>query len=152
LSQTESKYQQLLSELRLSEEQLNDVQSRMEVISAQIQEHINAGATMSNLKDEQGHEALFPIGAQIYIRGTIGDVSKVLIGLGAGITAERTIEQASADLQSRVANMQKIIGTLRDEYAKLADKVSKLRAELGDTAQQILKDREKSPDSKKLKT
>jgi prefoldin alpha subunit len=143
LSETESKYQQLLSELRSSEDQLNDVQSRVEIISAQIQEHINAGATMNNLRDEAGHEALIPIGAQIYIRGSISDTSKVLIGLGAGISVEKTVEQANADLQSRVANMQKIIGSLRDEYAKLAEKVSSLRAQLGDTAQQILKDRKK---------
>jgi prefoldin alpha subunit len=119
------------------------VQSRVEIISAQIQEHINAGATMNNLRDEAGHEALIPIGAQIYIRGSISDTSKVLIGLGAGISVEKTVEQANADLQSRVANMQKIIGSLRDEYAKLAEKVSSLRAQLGDTAQQILKDRKK---------
>lgn len=143
MSETESKYQQLLSELRSSEDQLNDVQSRVEIISAQIQEHINAGATMNNLRDEAGHEALIPIGAQIYIRGSISDTSKVLIGLGAGISVEKTVEQANADLQSRVANMQKIIGSLRDEYAKLAEKVSSLRAQLGDTAQQILKDRKK---------
>ncbi|WXG42708.1 MAG: prefoldin subunit alpha [Promethearchaeati archaeon SRVP18_Atabeyarchaeia-1] len=143
MSETEAKYQKLLSELRLSEDQLSDVQSRLEIISSQIQEHINAGATMNNLKDEQGREALIPIGAQVYIRGSVSDTSRVLIGLGAGISVEKTVDSANAELQSRIANMQKIIVSLRDEYAKLAEKVSTLRAQLGDTAQQILKDRDK---------
>jgi prefoldin alpha subunit len=98
---------------------------------------------MSNLKDEHDHEALIPIGAQIFLRGTVGDTSKVLIGLGAGISVEKTVEQASAELQSRVANMQKAIVNLRDDYSKLADKISSLRAQLGETAQQIMKDRKK---------
>ena len=143
VSETESKYQELLAEIRASEDQLNDIQSRIEIISAQIQEHMSAGATMNNLKDEAGHEALIPIGAQIYISGSVSDTSKVLIGLGAGISVEKTVEQANAELQSRVANMQKILVSLRDEYAKAAEKASGLRSQLGDTAQQILKDRKK---------
>jgi prefoldin alpha subunit len=143
VSETESKYQQLLAEIRISEDQLNDIQSRVEIISSQIQEHISAGATMNSLKDEAGHEALIPIGAQVYIRGSISDTSKVLIGLGAGISVEKTVEQANAELQARIANLQKILVSLRDEYAKLAEKASGLRAQLGDTAQQILKDRKK---------
>jgi prefoldin alpha subunit len=143
VSETESKYQELLSELRVSEDQLNDTQSRIEIISAQIQEHVNAGATMNSLKDEAGHEALIPIGAQVYVQGSVSDTSKVLIGLGAGISVEKTVEQANAELQSRVANLQKILVSLRDEYTKVAEKVSGLRAQLGETAQQILKDRKK---------
>jgi prefoldin alpha subunit len=143
LSETESKYQQLLSEERVLEDQLNDMQSRIEIITAQIQEHVNASVTMSNLKNDQGHEALIPIGAQIYIKGTISDTSKVLIGLGAGISVEKTVEQASADLEARVSNMQKLLTSLRDEYAKIAEKVNNLRSQLGETAQEILKDRKK---------
>jgi prefoldin alpha subunit len=143
LSETESKYSQLLSEERLLEEQLNDFQSRIEIISAQIQDHINASVTMNNLKNEQGRDALIPIGAQIYIRGTINDASKVLIGLGAGISVEKTVEQANADLEARVSNMQKLLASLRDEYAKTAERVNGLRSQLGETAQEILKDRKK---------
>jgi prefoldin alpha subunit len=143
LSETESKYQQLLSEERVLEDQLNDMQTRIEIITAQIQEHVNASVTMSNLKNEQGHDALIPIGAQIYIKGTINDTSKVLIGLGAGISVEKTAEQANADLEARVSNMQKLLASLRDEYAKIAEKVNNLRSQLGETAQEILKDRKK---------
>jgi prefoldin alpha subunit len=98
---------------------------------------------MSNLKNEQGHDALIPIGAQIYVKGTISDTSKVLIGLGAGISVEKTVEQASADLEARVSNMQKLLTSLRDEYTKIAEKVNSLRSQLGETAQEILKDRKK---------
>jgi prefoldin alpha subunit len=143
LSESESKYQQLLSEERVLEDQLNDMQSRIEIITAQIQEHVNASVTMSNLKNGQGHDALIPIGAQIYIKGTINDTSKVLIGLGAGISVEKTVEQASADLETRVSNMQKLLTNLRDEYAKVAERVNNLRSQLGETAQEILKDRKK---------
>lgn len=143
MSETESKYQQLLSEERVLEDQLNDMQTRIEIITAQIQEHVNASVTMSNLKNEQGHDALIPIGAQIYIKGTINDTSKVLIGLGAGISVEKTAEQANADLEARVSNMQKLLASLRDEYAKIAEKVNNLRSQLGETAQEILKDRKK---------
>jgi prefoldin alpha subunit len=145
LSETESKYSKLLSEERLLEEQLSDFQSRIEIISAQIQDHINASVTMNNLKNEQGHDALIPIGAQIYIRGTINDTSKVMIGLGAGISVEKTVEQASADLEAIVSNMQKLLAGLRDEYAKTADRVNTLRSQLGETAQQIVQDRKKQP-------
>lgn len=143
MSETESMYSKLLSEERLLEEQLNDLQSRIEIISAQVQEHINASITMNNLKNEQGHDALIPIGAQIYIRATINDTSKVLIGLGAGISVEKTVEQAGTDLEARVSNMQKLLTSLRDEYAKTAEKVNSLRSQLGETAQEILKDRKK---------
>jgi len=138
LSDTESKYSELLSELRYLEDQLNDMQSRIQIVSAQIQEHIGAGVTMNSLKEEQGRDALIPIGAQIFVRGSIADTSKVFIGLGAGISAEKTVEQASADLGSRVASMQKILADLRNDYLKLADRVSKLRSQLGEAAQQIL--------------
>nr|MDO8135889.1 prefoldin subunit alpha [Candidatus Njordarchaeum guaymaensis] len=139
MSDAESKYSELLSELRFLEDQLNDLQSRIHIVSAQVQEHIGAGVTMNSLKEEHGREALIPIGAQLFVRGSIADTSKVFIGLGAGISVEKTVEHASADLESRVASMQKILADLRNDYLKLADRVSKLRSQLGEAAQRILK-------------
>jgi prefoldin alpha subunit len=144
LSDAESKYNNLLSELRLLEEQLSDLQSRIQIVSVQVQEHIGAGMTMDNLKDEQGHEALIPIGAQLFVRGSITDTSKVFIGLGAGVSVEKSVPQARADLESRVASMQKILADLRNDYVKSAERVAKLRSQLGETAQQILAKRKES--------
>jgi prefoldin alpha subunit len=144
LSDVESKYNNLLSELRLLEEQLSDLQSRIQIVSVQVQEHIGAGMTMDNLKDEQGHEALIPIGAQLFVRGSITDTSKVFIGLGAGVSVEKSVPQARADLESRVASMQKILADLRNDYVKSAERVAKLRSQLGETAQQILAKRKES--------
>lgn len=144
MSDAESKYNNLLSELRLLEEQLSDLQSRIQIVSVQVQEHIGAGMTMDNLKDEQGHEALIPIGAQLFVRGSITDTSKVFIGLGAGVSVEKSVPQARADLESRVASMQKILADLRNDYVKSAERVAKLRSQLGETAQQILAKRKES--------
>lgn len=144
MSDVESKYNNLLSELRLLEEQLSDLQSRIQIVSVQVQEHIGAGMTMDNLKDEQGHEALIPIGAQLFVRGSITDTSKVFIGLGAGVSVEKSVPQARADLESRVASMQKILADLRNDYVKSAERVAKLRSQLGETAQQILAKRKES--------
>jgi prefoldin alpha subunit len=144
LSDAQSKYDELLDELRLLEEQLNYLQSRIQIISAQVQEHIGAAVTMKDLKEEQGRETLIPIGAQLFVRGSIADTSKVFIGLGAGVSVEKTVEQASADLESRVAGLQKVLADSRNDYMNLGDRINKLRSQLSEVAQQMLTEKKEA--------
>ena len=98
---------------------------RLEALSAVLRELIArteaylaelrlAGSTLEGLSGEEGAEMLVPIGAGSYVWARVGNVDKVVVGVGADVAIEMDIEKAKELIGERLAEAEKAL----NEYVR----------------------------------
>ncbi len=91
-------------------------------------------------KNKPGKEILVPLGSGSYIKGELKDTEKVLIGVGAGVSIEKTVEEAGKTLQEREKTLTKSREELQKKATELNDKILELNSQAEEL---IRKSREK---------
>jgi len=124
---------QLLVEIRLLEGSVRIIQSRHEVVQAALRETLIASSTLEGIKEKsKGTETLVPIGADSYVRAEILDSQKVIMGVGAGVSTEKKIEDSIAELKSREAELQKVRVSLQQQLSQTAARLEDDKARLNE--------------------
>jgi prefoldin alpha subunit len=99
---------QLAAEIRILEGSAGALQSRLDVVRAAISEFTLAHDTLDGLtKLTDGESVLVPVGAGSYIRMTIADSKKLIMGVGAGVAMERSVGSSVEELKSRLQELDK---------------------------------------------
>jgi len=124
---------QLLVEIRLLEGSARVIQSRYEVVQAALRETLIANSTLEGIKEKaKGTETLVPIGADSYVRAGISDSEKVIMGVGAGVSMEKKIDDSIAELKSREADLQKVKISLQQQLTQTVARLEDDRARLNE--------------------
>ncbi len=96
---------------------------QLELLELTLSEHTRAKETLEGLKEkEAGSKMLVPVGGGTMISGTLGDNSRVIVGVGAGVEMEMPIEKAISHHTSQ-------INRLNEEKAKISSKLKELETE-----------------------
>ena len=99
---------QLAAEIRILEGSAAALQSRSEIVRAAISEVTLAHNTLEGLKKlREGDDVLVPVGAGSYIRMTIADSRKLIMGVGAGAAMEKDVENSVEELKGRLLELDK---------------------------------------------
>lgn len=99
---------QLATEIRILEGSASALQSRLEIVRAAISEITLAHNTLEGLKKLQdGDAALVPVGAGSYVRMTIADSKKLVMGVGASTAMEKDVESSVEELKGRLQELDK---------------------------------------------
>jgi len=106
-------------ELRVLEGSVNLIQSRLNIIDNAIDEISMANTSLEGIKNSsKGSEILVPAGASSFVRATLSDVKKVIMGVGAGVSIEKTIEDSLTDLKNRQDELEKIKSSLQNQFGQ----------------------------------
>ena len=79
---------------------------------------------------EEGSESLVPLGAGCYGRGKLLEKGRVMVEVGAGIMAGKTLAEAAAIVKERKAEAERVGGKLQLEIQKVTDYMNKAAAEM----------------------
>jgi len=130
---------QLATEIRILEGSVNALQSRLEIVRGAISEITVAHDTIDGLKKLQdGDPVLVPVGAGSYIRMSIADSKKLVMGIGAGAAMEKNIESSVDDLKSRLQDLEKARTAIQQQLEQTLGRYQQDR----DTLEEILRQRE----------
>lgn len=114
----------LIVELRLLEGTANTLQSRLNFISAMQTELNYAKMTLEGLEKENEDVPLFvPIGGGSYIRAKLESAEKIIVGMGAGVSVEKSLSEAKETVGNRIAQLEKTRGTLQQQLTQVAQKM-----------------------------
>ncbi len=106
-------------ELRVLEGSVNLIQSRLNIIDNAIDEISIANTSLDGIKNSsKGSEVLVPAGASSFVRATLSDVKKVIMGVGAGVSIEKTIDNSITDLKNRQEELEKIKSSLQTQLSQ----------------------------------
>ena len=124
MSRREEEIRRALAELQALRELAESMRSRINVVESFINELKAAGEAIKAIRDVgENATILVPVGGDSFIRAKVEDISKVLVGVGAGVVLEKDVEDALNYLGERVAELEKISVDLRRRLAETLERI-----------------------------
>ena len=84
--------------------------------------------TLKNLKPET--EILVPLGSDSFVTAKLALQDRVIAGMGAGVAAERTVEEALRALETRMVEVGGVFRQAQAELEKIGERFEALRPEV----------------------
>lgn len=132
--------QKVSFEIRLLEETAEALQSRINMVDAAITDLIYANSTLEGLeKNKVGSELLIPIGGNSYIKANLDDPDTVIVGMGAGVSVEKTFQEAKEVIKKRLGGLEKTKESLEERFGQVVHKINEDRMELQEIASELRK-------------
>ena len=116
------------AELRFLEQTAEAIQSRINMVNAVITDLAYATMALEGLeKEKENSELLVPIGSNSYIKAKLENPDKVIVGMGAGVSVEKTLREAKEIVKKRQENLEKTRMSLQQQLAQVAERISEGR-------------------------
>jgi len=127
-SKTEDELRKLSVDMRILEQTAEAIQSRISMVNTLITDLTYASMALEGLeKEEKNSELLVPIGGNSYIKARLENPDKVIVGMGAGISVEKTSQEAKEIIKKRLENLEKTRMSLQQQLAQVAERLSEYR-------------------------
>ena len=124
-SKSEEELRRLTVEMRLLEQTAEALQSRANMINAVTTDLSYARMTLEGLeKESEKSELLVPIGGTSYVRARLENPDKIIVGMGAGVSVEKTREEAKGIIKKRLEDLEKTRASIQQQFAQVAEKIN----------------------------
>lgn len=118
-------HEQIMKEYELCRNQAGALQQNLEMIEGSLTELRATSNALEEIKGaKKDSEVLVPIGVDSFIKAKIIDPENVIVGIGADLAAKKTIDEARADIEARIADFEK---ARAEQTASLEQTISKLK-------------------------
>jgi len=122
---SEEELRRLTVEIRLLEQTAEALQSRANMINAVTTDLSYARMTLEGLeKESEKSELLVPIGGTSYVRAKLENPDKIIVGMGAGVSVEKTREEAKEIIKKRLEDLEKTRASIQQQFAQVAEKIN----------------------------
>lgn len=129
--QTEEELRRLSVEMRYLEQTAEVLQQRISMVNAAITDLTYANATLDGIeKEKESAEMLVPIGGSSYVKVKLADSSKVIVGMGSGVSIEKTLPDAKVALKERLEELEKSMNSAQQQFAQVAERINSSRGRL----------------------
>jgi prefoldin alpha subunit len=129
----DEEFQKSLVQLRVYEGSARALQARLEIVNAALNEFSLASTTLEGVKTQKSDEdALIPVGGGSYVRVKLSDISKIVMGVGAGVAVEKPIGESINEIKERIADLDKARTSLQEQLNQALIRVEENREKLGE--------------------
>ena len=126
-------FQKSLVQLRAYEGSARALQARLGMVNAALNEFSLASTTLEGVKTQKTDEdALIPVGGGSYVRVKLSDISKIVMGVGAGVAVEKPIEDSVNEIKERIADLDKARTSLQEQLSQALFRIEENRERLGE--------------------
>ena len=130
-AKAEEELRRLSMEMRYLEQTAEALQQRISMVNAAITDITYANMTLDGIeKEKENAELLVPIGGSSYVKVKLADTNKVIIGLGAGVSVEKTLPEAKATLKERLDELEKTMNAAQQQFSQVAERINSGRSRL----------------------
>jgi len=124
-SKDEEEVRKLTVELRLLEQTAKTLQQRISMLNAALTDLTYANLTLEGVeKEKENAEILVPIGGSSYVKMKLANPDKVIVGLGAAVSVEKTLPEAKTMLKERQGELEKTMLSAQQQFVQIADRVN----------------------------
>ena len=125
---SEEELRRLSVEIRFLEQTVEAIHSRINTVNAIITDLTYASMTLEGLeKENENAELLIPIGGNSYIKAKLESSDKIIVGMGAGISVEKTLQEAKEIIKKRLESLENTRASLQQQLAQVAEKIGEDR-------------------------
>ncbi len=123
--------QQQLAELsekhQVYQYQAESIAQQINMVKLTIKDVETALVTITALKDEpSGIETLVPIGFGSFVKANLVNTDTIVVGIGAGVSVEKKIEDAKSFLEKRRDELTKYYEQLNNTISKIAQELQNI--------------------------
>lgn len=120
---------------------MEEIQSRINMTHAALTELKVSSLTLDGLeKEKKGTELFVPIGGGSYVKAKLETSKTVVVGVGADVAIEKTVNEAKEELETRIAELEKtreslgqqlnqVYGRMQQNRTMMEEVTAKLRQE-----------------------
>jgi prefoldin alpha subunit len=127
----EEELRRLSVEMRYLEQTADTLQQRIGMVNAAITDLTYATMTLEGIGiEKENTEMLVPIGGNSYVKAKIADTTKIIVGIGAGVSVEKTLADAKATLKDRLDDLEKTMNSAQQQFSQVAERINSGRARL----------------------
>ncbi len=131
MGREEEEVRRLSMQLRYFEQTAENLQQRLSMLNAALTDLTYANITLESIEKEQENaEMLVPIGGSSYINVKLADPNKVVVGLGAGVSVEKTLPEAKTIVKQRMDDLEKTRIQAQQQLTQIADRINQDRTRM----------------------
>ncbi|MGC8816823.1 MAG: prefoldin subunit alpha [Candidatus Hadarchaeum sp.] len=124
------KLQRLLAEMNDGQAVVELLRQQASALAGSLSElNMTVGALKSLKELQPSADILVPLGSDTFIPAKLISAERVLVGLGADVMVERTVEEAIKFLEARIAEVEKAIEQTRTELKKVEERIEAIKPE-----------------------
>lgn len=133
MASEEEQLRQGLVQQRVYEGSARTLQARLDIINAAMNEFALASSTLEGIKSQKSDaDALIPVGGGSFVRAKLADVSKIVVGVGAGVAIEKPIDLSITEIKDRIAGLDKARTTLQEQLNQTLIRLEENREKLNE--------------------
>ena len=122
---TEEELRRLSLEMRYLEQTAETLQQRIGMVNAAITDLAYANMTLDGIeKEKESAELLVPIGGSAYVKVKLADSNKVIVGMGAGVSVEKTLQEAKTTLKERLDELEKTMNSAQQQFTQVVERIN----------------------------
>jgi prefoldin alpha subunit len=127
----EDELRKLSVEMQYLEQTADTLQQRLQMLNAALTDLSFANITIEGLeKEKENAEMLVPIGGSSYVKMKLASTDKVVLGIGAGVSVEKTLPEAKAMLKERLDELGKSAEAAQNQLTQIAERINTGRTRL----------------------
>lgn len=127
-SKGEEELRKLSVELRYLEQTAEALQQRVGMVNTVIADLTYANIALDGVeKEKEGTELLVPIGGSSYVKAKLATTEKIIVGMGAGVSVEKTVPEAKELIKKRLEDLEKSRLALQQQFTQVANKITQDR-------------------------
>lgn len=133
MASEEEQLRQGLVQQRVYEGSARALQARLDIINAAMNEFALASSTLEGIKSQKSDaDALIPVGGGSFVRAKLADISKIVVGVGAGVAIEKPIDLSITEIKDRIADLDKARTTLQEQLNQTLIRLEENREKLNE--------------------
>jgi prefoldin alpha subunit len=141
----EDQFRRVVYELQLMDGSVQLLQDRMQILSAALADLRLAQQSLSDLKDVSPKTPiLIPVGGGTFVNAELGEMNKVIVGVGADVSVEMELDKAISDISSRLEEVEKAEAAVEQQLTQIVAQMqshrevaNRLSAELQGEAKRV---------------
>jgi prefoldin alpha subunit len=126
----EQKINEMVEQSRILEAYMNDIINREATVTRLVGEARLASTAIQNIVDENVVETLTPVGIGVYIKTLVPPIKKLLINVGAGVTVEKTREDAINYVEAKIKEFELALRQLLSQKQQIAVRMEQIQAQM----------------------
>ncbi len=130
-AKAEEELRKLSVEMRYLEQTAEVLQQRISMVNAGLTDLTYANATLDGIeKEKENVEMLVPIGGSSYVKVKLANPDKIIVGMGSGVSIEKTLAEAKAELKERLDELEKTLNSAQQQFSQVAERINMGRGRL----------------------
>jgi len=127
----EAKLKEKYTELRIIDQNIRQIQQRMQDLENQILEIMYVQQSLDDLKDvEVGKEILVPVSSGIFAKATLKENNELLVNVGANTVVKKDVNSVKKMLEENINEIKKLETRFLQDLQKLSMRAAEIEKEM----------------------